>query len=209
MTVGRMQALWGTWAPSLPYLLSMIIYLKQQTKAPSLALWTTGLWLSFEVEFLTNKLFHAFVWGINSSGLRFSYPNLKNAAASWEAQRFPPLPELDVHFVFLEDSSDWQASPLAVSSAICFHRFWLKTSKSIKAAKHFKSHSPPHCVWEMKQTFHQVHKKRHLDCVFVCMVFHVRVTWEGSLSSQHRYEQLSFVQHLLWWQLGESPRRTD
>lgn len=82
----------------------MIIYLKQQTKAQSLALWTTGLWLSSELEFLTNKLFHAFVWGINSSGLRFSCPNLKNAAASWEAQGFPPLPEPGLHFVFVEDS---------------------------------------------------------------------------------------------------------
>lgn len=168
MTVGRMQALWGTWAPSLPYLLSMIIYLKQQTKAPSLALWTTGLWLSSELEFLTNKLFHAFVWSINSSGLRFSCPNLKNVAASWEAQGFPPLPEPGLHFVFLEDSLDWQASPLALSSAICFHRFWLSTSKSIKAAKHFKSRSPPPCMWEIKQTFHQAHKKRRLVlCVCV------------------------------------------
>lgn len=170
MTVGRMQALWGTWAPSLPYLLSMIIYLKKQTKAPSLALWTTGLWLSSELEFLTNKLFHAFVWGINSSGLRFSCLNLKNAAASWEAQGFPPLPEPGLHFVFLEESLDWQASPLALSPAICFHRFWLSTSKSIKAAKHFKSHTPPRCVWEIKQTFHQEHKKRRFGlrvCVYV------------------------------------------
>lgn len=30
----RMQALQGTWAPSLPYLLSVIIYLKQQTQSP-------------------------------------------------------------------------------------------------------------------------------------------------------------------------------
>lgn len=168
MTVGRMQALWGTWAPSLPYLLSMIIYLKQQTKAPSLALWTTSLWLSSELEFLTNKLFNAFVWGINSSGLRFSCPNLKNAAASWEAQGFPPLPESGLHFVFLEDSLDWQASPLALSSAICFHWFWLSTSKSIKTAKHFKSYTPPHCVCEIKQTFHQAHKKRRFGlCVCV------------------------------------------
>lgn len=168
MTVGRIQALWGTWAPSLPYLLSMIIYLKQQTKALSLALWTTGLWLSSEPEFLTNKLFHAFVWGINSSGLRFSCPNLKNAAASWEAQGFPRLPKPDLHFVFLDDTLDWQASPLVRCSAICLHQFWLRTSKSIKAAKHFKSHTPPRCVWEIKQTFHQVHKKRRFRlCVCV------------------------------------------
>lgn len=150
-----MQALWGTWAPSSPYLLSMIIYLKKQTQAPRLALWTTGLWLSPELEFLTNKLFHVFVWGINSSGLSFSCPNLKNAAASWEAQGFPPLPESGLHFVFLEDSMDWQASPLVCSPAICFHHFWLNTSKSIKAAKHFKSHTPLRRVWEIKQTFHR------------------------------------------------------
>lgn len=186
--------------------------LKTTNQSPKSGIVGTGLWLSSELEFLTNKLFHAFVWGINNSGLRFSCPNLKNAEASWEAQGFPPLPEPDLHFVFLEDSLDWQASPLALSSAICFHWFWLSTSKSIKTAKHFKSHTPLHCVWEIKQTFHQAHKKTKrdgLDCVFVCMVFHVRVTCEGSLSSQHRYEQLSFVQCLLWRQLGESPRHID
>ena len=41
-------------------------------------------------EFLTNKLFHAFVWGISDSGLRFSCSNLKNVQASWEAQGFSP-----------------------------------------------------------------------------------------------------------------------
>lgn len=145
----RMWALWGTWAPSLLYLLSVIIYFrKKQTKAWNLPLWTTGLWLRPELEFLTNKLFRAFVWGINGSGLRFSCPNLKNAAASWGAQGFPPLPEPGLHFVFLEDSPDWRVSPLALlSSAICCGRLWLNTSKPIKAAKHFrKSHNREPCV---------------------------------------------------------------
>lgn len=160
MTVGRMQAFWGTSAPSLPYLLSVIIYLKQQTQAPGLAMRTTGLWLSSELEFLTNKLSHSFVWGINASGLRFSSPNLKNVAASWEAQGFPPPPEPGLHFVFLEDSLDWQGSSLAFSPAICFHWFLVNTSKSIEAVKHFKSCSPLPWMWEIKQTFHRAHKLR-------------------------------------------------
>lgn len=84
---------------------------------------TAGLRLSSELEFLTNKLFHSFVWGINSSGLRFSSPNLKNAAASWEDQGFPFLPEPGLHIVFLEDSVEWQASTLALSLAIYFYWF--------------------------------------------------------------------------------------
>lgn len=144
-----MWPLWGTWAPSLLYLLSVIIYFKKkQTKAQSLPLWTTGLWLRSELEFLPNKLFHAFVWGINGSGLRFSCPNLKNAAASWGAQGFPPLPEPGLHFVFLDDSPDWQVPPLGLlSSAICCGPSdWAHQSQN-KAAKHFRKwHNRKPCV---------------------------------------------------------------
>lgn len=130
------RALWRTWAPSLPYLLTMIIYLKTQARA---LVWHCGR-QSFDkgsrLEFLTNNLFHAFVWGINGSGLRFSFSNLKNVPASWEAQGFPPLWEWAPHFVFLEGSPDWQASSLG---PLLSHLFSLILSQHIKVNQSSKA----------------------------------------------------------------------